>query len=348
MAKNYSKKEGNASIIFIWILIILLAVGTLMVFRNFKDHNTSILKNTEVAAALSEAMDKPVGRISKEDIASVEGISLMLGTIDYSSLVQNPDGTISLSSDSLSTIDQVIFLLKGYNEQVQTGADSETLSNYMASATLTDTNITDDLAMFTGLKVLELQNNTEEVVKFDLKNIPAESVKALDTLSLVGYEVEGFETVADMSALKTLYISNTKLEDVSAVKELTGLESLLLEGEEITDASPVEGLTGLKNLYIDGTSIEALPDLTKLVNLENVDFSNNGLTDISALSVLDNEKIQSVNLIGNEIEDFSPIAHIDEKKVTKDEPEEEETEEVETTETTDTTEEAETADKEEA
>ena len=66
-------------------------------------------------------------------------------------------------------------------------------------------------------------------------------------------------------------------------------------------------------------------------------------TDISALSVLDAEKITNINITGNNIEDFSAIAHIDEAKVTKDEPEEA-TEEAteESAETTEETTEAET------
>ncbi len=381
MAKNHSKNEGKASLIFIWILVILLAVGTVFVVKNYKDTHSDIIKNDEIAAALSTAFDKPIGQITAEDLATIEGVAL---TLDNFVFVDN----------SIQYVDQIAFMLKGYtaeydklsnDEDGLSTADQEALAPYVATATLSEKDIADQLSVFTGITTLQLQNYGAESVKFDMNTIPADTFKNLESLSVYGYEVSNFDSIAGHTGITDLYLSNTKVADVSAVKNLTKLEYINLGGAEITDVSAIEELTSLKELYIIGTSIEkvpaldkltvletlyvtgetvtdvtavenavtvknltlsgtsitALPSIEKLTALETVDFSSNNLIDISALSVLNNDKITSVKLTGNAIEDFAPIAHIDEAKITKDEPEAEITDEIEVVDETEATDETE-------
>lgn len=322
MAKNYSNKKGSASLIFTWILIILLAIGSFMVLENYNDNHTNLVKNKEIVQLLAEKTGKDVGDITKEDLSSIEMISIY-PQLDYMQLIQ-ADGTLSISPDQeLPYVNYVSLGLKGYLD----ATDNETAENLVVTYPGDINSIKDDLALFTGIKSFELIDYTGAMPEFDLKTLSADTFKNIEYLTLEGYNVSSFASIADHKLLKGVSLSGINDEDLAIVKNITTLETLFVAGEKITDASAVEEITTLKNLAITGTSIKNIPSLEKLVNLETVDFSDNNLTDISPLSALNAEKITKVSITGNAIEDFSPISHIDEKKITKDEPEEESTDE---------------------
>ncbi len=316
MAKNYSSKESNGSLIFIWILVILLAVGTFFVVKSYGDNHTDIMKNTEVVQLIADKTGKNLGDITKEDIAGIEVLSVS-SQIDYMQLMQ-PDGTISISPDqTLPYVSYVTLGLKGFSE-----ASDEEAENYVVSYVGDFSSIKDDFALFTGIKELELVDYAGLAPEFDFSTLSADAYKNIEALTVIGYNVKNFANVADHKNLKALSISEIGNEDFANVKNIAGLETLYVEGTALSDASAVEGLTALKNLTVTGTSIKNIPSLEKLVNLETVDFTNNALKDIAPLSALNAEKITKVSITGNEIEDFSPISHIAEDKIVKDTPEE--------------------------
>lgn len=332
MAKNYSKKDKKSSLIFMWVLIVLLAVGTVFTVKSYYDNNHSIVHNLDLAEGIGEKLKKPIGKITNEDISEFEGAELYIDTIDWSNLVYNADGTVTLNSDTMNYIDQITLYLAGYNEKYDelsndddglTNEDYETLNDYYTTITLSDLNLAKDLTAFTGLKQLVISNNGSEDFSYDLSTASVN----LETLSLSGCTVKNFDSVDKLVNLTSLGINGTKTSDISAIKALSKLESLSVSGEEISDISAVENLAALKSLSVTNTSVEILPNLEKLTELENVDLSNNKISNISALSVLNNDKISALNISGNTIEDYSPIQTIDESKVTKDEPESEESEE---------------------
>lgn len=74
MANNVKKNQGNGSLIFIWVLIVLLAVGTVGVLVNYRNNHSTIIESKELASALSVAFDKPEGKITTEDLESVEEV----------------------------------------------------------------------------------------------------------------------------------------------------------------------------------------------------------------------------------------------------------------------------------
>ncbi|MBR3994013.1 MAG: leucine-rich repeat domain-containing protein, partial [Clostridia bacterium] len=358
MAKNYSNKESRASLIFTWILIILIAIGSFMIFKNYKDNYSDIIKNDELAQALSTAFDKPVGKITTDDLASVNAIAFNLFE---ESLLNNSQSIAINSSEKKNYITEATFLLNDTNYSALIPYDE--FLNY--------------LNYFSGIKSFTLERQTSltyilgmedpDSTVFDMNKLPSETFKNLENIyvsnvavnnanslgnhknlktlqlnntgindissfnSLTSLEALAFngDDFSDISALesltnlKTLVIAGNNITDVSTVKNLTNLEGLALSGNKITDVTAIENLSALKELSVTDTTITALPSFEKLTALEVIDLSNNGLTDISALSVLNNDKVKNVYLTGNAIEDFSPIAHIAEDKITKDEPEEE-------------------------
>jgi len=350
MAKNYAKKEGKASLIFIWILIILIAVATFFVVKNYKDNHSDLLKNDNLAAAFSEALEKPIGKITANDLAAVEAVAFIKEDADMTS------GSITLNSDTpVDYVDYAIFYVGEKEIPVSMDQDDFILH----------------LPLFTGIKEISVGKNSYRLSfgmddgddsVFDLSVLSADKFKNLETISAQYFDVKGFDTVASHTGLKNLFVYNAGITDISPVKDLTKLESLVFNGAEIkdisalanltelkslnadvegvTDISVVKGLTkletlalsgtgitdisavaelaSLKSLAVTNTSVATLPSFEKLTNLEELNLSANKLTDITALSVLSNEKITSIDLTGNDITDYTAIAGIDESKIQKD------------------------------
>ena len=275
MAKNYSKQESKASLIFIWILILLLVVGWFFVIKSYNEQTSKFISSDGIETAFSETLGKPAGKITKDELASVEGAQLY-----------------AMGDSSLA-----VYYLKGYNDL----AEDEDASKYIVQATLPQDEFIEELGLFTGIKTLDIMNYSGEDLIFDMAKIPADTYKNL----------------------KEFYTSGVTVDNSDLVNTHTGLTTLGLAGAGLT----------------------SIPDISALSNLEVVDLSDNELTSVAGLEGLDNEKITNIYLAGNTIEDYSPIAHIDEAKITKAyEEAESEVEEVPSTEETETADESAEAD----
>lgn len=321
MAK--SNKKGNGSLIVTWVLIVLLAIGTFFVVMNYNDNHSDLIKNEEIALALTETFDKPIGRISEEDLASIEGV------LFYKDLPFAMNGT---TTQSMSAIE---FYLEGYSDAVEAYnaediteeekaklTNPDTLAGY---AQIMNTDILDDLKKLTNLKSFLVYNYGEKDTETDMLKFAADNYAGLEELTVFGYTTADFGVVSGLTNLTSLSVIDDAVTDISAVKSLAKLEILAInEAAELKDISAVAGLTGLKNLSVSGTSVADISAVAKLTNLEQLDLSNNKITDISALSALNNDKLEVLYITGNEIADYSPIKHLDADKVTSDEPEEEE------------------------
>ncbi len=247
MAKNYSKQESKASLIFIWILILLLVVGTFFVVKSYNDQTSKFISSEGIETAFSETLGKPAGKITKDELATVESAQLY-----------------AMGDSSLA-----VYYLKGYNDL----AEDEDASKYIVQATLPQDEFIGELGLFTGIKTLDIMNYSGENLIFDMAKIPADTYKNLEEFYTSGVTVDNSDLV------------NTH--------------------------------TGLTTLGLAGAGLTSIPDISALSNLEVIDLSDNELTSVAGLEGLDNEKITNIYLAGNNIEDYSPIAHIDEAKITK-------------------------------
>lgn len=255
MAKNYAKQEGKASLIFIWILIILLALGTFFVVKSYSEQSSKFISSDAVEAAFSQTLGKPAGKITESELSSVEGVDFY-----------------GMGDSSLA-----IYYLKGYNE----ATTEEDVSKYIVQATLSQDEFMEDFHLFTGIKTLSIMNYSGESFIFDMADVPADTYKNLEEF----------------------YTASVTVDNSNLINTHKGLTTLGLAGAGLT----------------------SIPDISGLENLAVLDLSNNELTSIDSLASLNNEKITNIYLTGNKIEDYSPIAHIDEEKITKDTEEAEET-----------------------
>ncbi len=279
---NYAKKnQSNGSFIFIWVLIVLLALGTVGIFYSYSNNHSTIITDKELAASLSVAFDKPAGKITSEDLASIEEISVTdIGA----------SGTyIGLRLDGYEEAYEA-YNAEGITDEEKAGLVNPTTLQLSAQLAKSET-IFKELDIFTGLEVIYAQNYSGVTSETDVLAIAVEKFPNLREFVSYGYTVDDFSLVGKLTNLTTLSISGTPLTDISAIENLK--------------------------------------------NLEILDLSDAGITDISALSSLDNEKIETIYLNGNEIADWSPIAHIDAEKIIKDEETTENAEDSETSEDTD-------------
>lgn len=231
MAKTYSK-EGKASLIFIWILIILLAVGTFYVCKSYTEKSSEIIESDAVEAAFSTTMKKPAGRITAEELAAVEGVDFY-----------------AMGESSLA-----VYYLKGYAEL---GAEDDA-SSYMVQATLSYEDFLKDLDLFTGINSFAMQNFLGESVIFDLAKLPADTYKNLETFYTSGITVDNSNLISTHTKLKNLRISDAGLVNIPDISALKDLETVDFSSNEISDISALSTLDNEKitNITIYGNKIE--------------------------------------------------------------------------------------------
>ena len=261
---NYAKKnQKNGSFIFTCILVVLLIAGIFGVFYSYRSNHSTIIDSKELAASLSVAFNKPAGKITAEDLASVEGINVFeLGGYGVSAVMM---------------LDGYKEAYEAYNKEGLTDEEKSALVNpatLQLNAQFTNSNaLFEEIDIFTGLKTILAQNYTGITNETDVLSIVADKFPELEEFVSYGYAINDFSKVGSLTKLTTLGVGSSPLTDISAISNLK--------------------------------------------NLEILDLSNTGISDISALSSLDNEKVKSVYLDGNNITDWSPVAHLDEAKVIK-------------------------------
>lgn len=149
---------------------------------------------------------------------------------------------------------------------------------------------TDDLASLTRLDAEE-QN---------IKSLDGlEYATALDTLNLLGNEIEDIRPLSDLTNLTFLRLGDNQVEDVSPLSSLTNLKWLSLSGNQVADVSPLSSLTKLQKLNLLGNEIEDITPLSSLTKLRWLNLGNNKVADVSALDGLTN--LEWLGLLDNPI-----------------------------------------------
>ncbi len=259
MAKHANKKQGIAGLIFTWILIILLALGAFGIFYYYKLNTSTLISNDQLAESLSVVLEKPVGKLTEEDVASIEGLSYA----DY------------------GTAAEIMIYLPGYNAAYEaynaegvTEEQKKELTNpssLTAYTTLSDVNIYDDLHLFKGITSINFLDLSGKMNENDILSIAAENTPNLTTFSIRSYEVKDFSAVEKLPKLETLVIYDSTLDDISAISSLKNLKYLDLSETGLTDISALSSL--------DNDTIEV------------VYLTGNEITDWSPLDHLDADKV---------------------------------------------------------
>jgi len=169
---------------------------------------------------------------------------------------------------------------------------------------------------------------------------PLKSCTQLQELRIASSKVSDISALAELKELRALNLSYTEVDDLTALHELELLDTLAVMGckksvlkdvagikplkyldiseADFKDISVFNGLEKLETIIAYDTSISELssekPDLPALKNLVITNHNWSGkLKDISQISEL--KSLETVFLIGNEIEDISALEGLKSLKV---------------------------------
>ena len=252
MANRTKKKTGVAGLIFTWILILLLAAGTFAVIWNHTSTHSKFIANTGIADALAKGFNKGAGRVTKADVATVEGLTVYA----YD----------EVTSQTYGIKPSVSLYMPGYKEAYDayyadgvTDEEKENLTNpssLIVNADMDSLDYRDDLQYFTGLKRLFCVN-LGDTSDDDMLSVAVEYMPDIEEFASVGYSVENFADVAKLTKLTSLTVEGAKIDDVSPVTALKSLKELDLANNGITDISALSALDAdtIENVYLNGNDI---------------------------------------------------------------------------------------------
>ena len=129
----------------------------------------------------------------------------------------------------------------------------------------------------------------------------------------INFDGTGFKKVKDISPiceltnLQFLSIEDlTRVEDWSGLNKLINLQQIVVDGCDITDISFLRNMPHMKTLVLGTTEpISNVQIIGELKELVSINIPGGSCTDISFLSGLD--KLESVDITGNIISDFTPL-----------------------------------------
>jgi Leucine-rich repeat (LRR) protein len=158
-----------------------------------------------------------------------------------------------------------------------------------------------------------------EVVQIDLseQNITNEILAQMVADGTIPANVTNltisYNQITDISPLNVLTsliwldAKNNQIVDIPPLNGLANLTHLDISYNQITDISSLSELTNLRRLNSLYNQITDISPLSGLANLTGLNLENNQITDLTPLSGFTN---LSLNLHGNPITDWSPVAHI--------------------------------------
>ena len=272
-------------------------------------------------AAIREALNKPEGPITDEDLATLteldaEGRGIIdLTGIEYCINLQelglnfNQVSDISILSDLTK-----LQVLELWDNRITNVGPLSSLTN-LEWLRLEENQITDisPLANLTKLWWLWLYNN-------QISNIsPLASLTNLAWLWLEGNQITDISPLANLFNLQTLGLGGNQISDISPLSGLANLQVLHLRYNQIIDISPLANLTNLNVLYLDNNQIQNISSLAGLTMIGegeegwwikerdgveiHLGLSNNQISDINPL--LNNPGIgegDGIDLRGNQLD----------------------------------------------
>lgn len=109
--------------------------------------------------------------------------------------------------------------------------------------------------------------------------------------------------LAQCTNLRVLILDYQQITDLSPLADLP-LEYLSLTGNQISDLSPLVGQTGLRVLDLGENPVRSVEVLAGLTALQEVTLEATGITSVEAF---EGSSIQSLNVRGTWVTDFSPL-----------------------------------------
>ena len=222
----------------------------------------------QIEKAVREALGKPEGKITYEDLLQVQTLNCMGGTNTVESiadLAYMPNlTTLELRSNRIHDIS----VLAGMTNLTWLNLSGNKVSDISA------------LEGLTNLTVLALSYN-------NISDISAlEGLTNLTVLYLSNLEIKDISPLKELVNLTELYLEDTEIKDIGPLKKLVNLEKLNLNDTEIKDISLLQKMKKLWELRLVDTDVEDISVLKQLSNLTCLYLQSNGSNDIKKLAEL--------------------------------------------------------------
>ena len=214
-------------------------------------------------AAIREALNKPEGPITEEDLATLTELDASgRGIIDLTGIEYCINlEWLDLRGNQITDIS----LLSSLTNLQTLWSDHNQISDITP------------LSSLTNLQWLGLSSN--QISDISLLS----GLTNLWFLSLSGNQISDFSPLIGLTNLEVLHLRGSQISNISPLSNLIKLWELYLDGNQISNISPLSGLTNLKRLWLGGNQISDISPLSGLTNLRWLDLSNNQISDISPL-----------------------------------------------------------------
>lgn len=220
------------------------------------------IPDPHLEAALREQLEKPVGPLTSNDLASLgsffvgpKGITNLTGLeaatgADYIGLIGNDFSDIS----PLLGLPQLNYLeLHGNRVTNFTGIAALHGLYYLSIQLRTDANIQADLSGISGSTVRQLNVSFNPSYSLTFSNLPY-----LERLSAAECGLTNADFVTNFAKVRALNLEVNNLVDIKPLSKLTNLTEVHLTGNSIGDITPLESLpmTNLVTVGIERNAID--------------------------------------------------------------------------------------------
>jgi len=242
---------------------------------------TPVFVDTNLEKLVRDALNKPNGKITSEDMAGLERLTEAL----RSRLHETEE---KMLVTDLTGIEYCVNLelLSLNNCQIDT---------------------LEPLSGLVHLKTLHLLGNEKENKYTDLS-----ALKDLTNLDFLYLSAGGIRklctTINGFPKLTIFYLSSSQLSNIDSLSGLPSLAHLYLYCGMLSDISAIAKLASLNYLMLECKLLTDITPLSKLVNLEGLTLVSDLLTDISAISHF--TKLDFLDLNGSPIIDYTPADHV--------------------------------------
>jgi len=289
-----------------------------------------MIPDAHLEIALREALDRPTGSITEEDL---ETLTSLVANKSYISDLTGLEHCINLThlyirENLISDIIPLASLVKLRRLEFQHNqiADIGPIANLanLESLKMGHNQISDlgPLGNLTNLMILDLIDNMIDDI------LPLSNLVNLTSIELSQNQVSELGALANLTKLTWLHLGHNQISNITPLTDLIELTNLSLYSNMIIDIGPLANLTNLTILELGRNQVDDLAPLANLTNLtwlhmgynpqisdlaplanltqmQDLWFSYNNISDISAIGNLIN--LRYLGIIGNQVSDISAL-----------------------------------------
>jgi Leucine-rich repeat (LRR) protein len=293
----------------------------------------AVIHDSLLAEGIREALGKPSGTITQEDLASLReldvsnyGVNHITGleycvnleSLSLSLFAEYPDirpltNLTKLKTLKISGVDNTD-LTPLANLVNLTSLELSSLDPIDISPILSLPNITTLSLDWTGdlditrLKSFPKLTSLTLYVERGITDLAPLLSLNLTEIDINASAVSDISPLALMKNLQSITFIGAKVTDISPLGELNKLEFLELEINDGADFTPLSKMYSLKRLRLSRHKIRDVSIFNKLINLQSLILDRNNISDITPLSNLRN--LTELELDFNDITDLTPLSSL--------------------------------------